>query len=157
RTVLFDLDGTLIDTNELIVVSFEYTFQKYDLTFTREEVMKFNGPPLKETFHKIDPHRAGAMLETYREHNLFHHDKYLKVYPYVFETIKQLKDKQIKLGVVTTKMRKVAMMGLDFTRLAPFFESIITFDDVLHAKPHPEPVIKAMEQLNAEAQSTLMI
>lgn len=157
RTILFDLDGTLINTNELIVASFNYTFDKYGLTFTEEEIMSFNGPPLKETFKKIDQARKKAMLQTYREHNLLHHDDYVTMYPNVMETIKQLKDKQVKLGIVTTKMKKGAMMGLDLTNLTPFFDSIITFDDIVHAKPHPEPVLKGMEQLQGKAESTLMV
>lgn len=157
RTVLFDLDGTLIDTNELIITSFDYTFKKYGITLTKEEIMTFNGPPLKDTFKKVDPNRWEDMLETYREHNLLHHDQHVEIYPNVMETIKQLKEKQIKLAIVTTKMRTGAMMGLDLTKLTPFFESIITFDDVVHAKPHPEPVLKAMNELGGQVESTLMV
>src|SRR5699024_2276253 len=97
------------------------------------------------------------MLKTYREHNLLHHDEYVTMYPNVMETIKQLKEKQIKLGIVTTKMRTGAMMVLDLTGLTPFFESIITFDDIVHAKPHPEPVLKGMDELGGHAESTLMV
>lgn len=157
RTVLFDLDGTLIDTNELIITSFEHTFKHYNLTYTREEVMGFNGPPLIETFQKINPAKADLMMETYREHNLYNHDHFVKAFSNVLETIEKLRDNHIQLGIVTTKMSKSVNMGLSLTGLDKFFETVITLDDVVHPKPHPEPVMKAMKELNAKADATLMV
>lgn len=157
RTILFDLDGTLIDTNELIIASFEYTFKQHNLPHTREEIMSFNGPPLRDTFHNINPEQAEIMIATYREHNLAHHDSYVTAFPNVVEVLEQLKNNNIQLGIVTTKMRKSVNMGLAIAGIDQLFETVITYDDVDHPKPHPEPVIKAMEQLNADAPSTLMV
>lgn len=157
RTVLFDLDGTLINTNELIYASFAYTFKQFNLTFTNEELKSFNGPPLIDTFNKVNPEQAEAMFDTYREHNFTHHDEYVEVYPHVLETIKRLKEANIPLGIVTTKMRDGAMKGLDLMELTPYFDTIITLNEVTHAKPHPEPVLKAMKNLHAKPASTLMI
>ena len=157
RTILFDLDGTLIDTNELIIASFNHTFKQYNLSYTTEEIIEFNGPPLTETFQKIDPVRAEMMIKTYREHNLANHNDYVKAFPNVIETISELKDNQIQVGIVTTKMTKTAHLGMALTGLDKFFETVIAFEDVVHKKPHPEPVMKAMKQLNATAESTLMV
>ncbi|MBD1223235.1 pyrophosphatase PpaX [Virgibacillus halodenitrificans] len=156
-TILFDLDGTLIDTNELITASFEHTFKKHNLSFTKEEIMGFNGPPLLDTFHNIDPERADVLVKTYREHNLAEHDRYVKAFPYAVETIQKLKNSGKKVGIVSTKMAKSVHMGLTLTGLQPLFNTIITYDDVQHAKPHPEPVIKAMKELDADGASTLMV
>ncbi|MYL56975.1 pyrophosphatase PpaX [Virgibacillus halodenitrificans] len=156
-TILFDLDGTLIDTNELITASFEHTFKKHNLSFTKEEIMGFNGPPLLDTFHNIDPERADVLVKTYREHNLAEHDRYVKAFPYAVETIQKLKNSGKKVGIVSTKMAKSVHMGLTLTGLEPLFNTIITYDDVQHAKPHPEPVIKAMKELDADGTSTLMV
>src|SRR5699024_7068696 len=106
RTVLFDLDGTLIDTNELIMASFKHTFAKFQLSFTDEEISTFNGPPLEETFYNIDPERADEMLKVYRKHNIKHHRHYVKVFPQVIETLKKLKKKGIKLIIVKSKKQK---------------------------------------------------
>lgn len=157
QTVLFDLDGTILDTNELIIVSFIHTFKQYDLSFTKEEILEFNGPPLKDTFQKINPSLADAMVETYRKHNLLHHNKYARVFPGVMETLERLMEHDIQLGIVTAKMRKGVMLGLEQTGLNRFFDTIITIDDVTHPKPHPEPVMMAMHQLNGQAGSTLMV
>ncbi|MBP1969412.1 pyrophosphatase PpaX [Virgibacillus natechei] len=157
HTILFDLDGTLIDTNELIFASFDHTFKQYNLSFTREELAEFNGPPLIETLKKIDPVRAENMIATYREHNHANHDKYVTAFPQVTDTIYQLKSKGIKLGIVSTKMSEAVKMGLALTELDTFFESVITLDDVTQAKPHPEPIWKALEDLQADPATTLMV
>lgn len=157
HTILFDLDGTLIDTNELIFASFDHTFKQYNLSFTREELAEFNGPPLSETFIKLDPVRAKDMVATYREHNHANHDEYVKAFPQVTDTIYQLKRKGIKLGIVSTKMSDAVKMGLVLTELDTFFESVITLDDVTQAKPHPEPIWKALEDLQADPATTLMV
>lgn len=157
RTILFDLDGTLINTNELIQSSFKHTFATFGYQFSDEVIRKFNGPPLMETFRSIDPKQAENMLQTYQKHNHAVHDQYVTAFPNTIETLTKLKEQHIRLGVVTTKMRKGALMGLELTGMDHFFETIITFDDVMHPKPHPEPIMKAMKHLNAEAGSTLMV
>lgn len=157
HTILFDLDGTLIDTNELIIDSFIHTFKGYGKELTREEAIEFIGPPLRDSFYQFDPKLVEPMIATYRKHNLYHHDNYVVAFPNVTETIEQLKMKGVKLGIVTTKMRRTVDMGLAVTGLDRFFETIVTLDDVVHAKPHPEPIIKAMKELDANADTTLMV
>lgn len=157
KTVLFDFDGTLVDTNELITESFKYTLTKYNHPFTEEELKSFNGPPLIETFRTLDETKADLMVKTYQEHNLAHHEAYLTLFPYVEETLQALHEAGIKLGIVSTKMRNAVDLGLDITNIRHYFDSIITLNDVTHAKPDPEPVIKGMGQLNGERETTLMV
>ncbi|WP_099159906.1 pyrophosphatase PpaX [Virgibacillus ndiopensis] len=157
HTILFDLDGTLIDTNELIIASFEHTFNFYGKNVSREQAIEFIGPPLKDSFEKIDSNQTDAMIKTYREHNLKHHDDYVTAFPHVLETIKQLKEENYNLGIVTTKMRGTVDMGLVLTGLDRYFNTIITLDDVTQAKPHPEPIVKAMKELSATVDTTLMV
>lgn len=157
QTILFDLDGTLINTNELINQSFIHTFNHYGLSFTRDELVTFNGPPLIETFAKIDKDHAEDMVKLYRSHNLKYHDDYVTAFPNVIETVQRLYNKHFKLGIVTTKMRQTVEKGLELTGLSHYFNTVITLDDVTHPKPDPEPVVKAMNELEAEADTTLMI
>lgn len=157
QTILFDLDGTLIDTNQLITASFKHTFERFQLSFTDEEIIEFNGPPLTDTFKKIDPVRADDMVATYRTHNQAVHDDYVEIFPHVLETLEALEKMNIKMGVVTTKMSTGAQRGLAKTGITDFFQSIVTLSDVTNAKPHPEPVIKAMRELHADPSSTIMI
>lgn len=157
HTILFDLDGTLIDTNELIIASFIHTFNQYGKHITREQAIEFIGPPLKETLSIADPDMADDMIETYRQHNVTNHDDYVTAFPNVSSTLKELLNKNIQLGVVTTKMRGTVEMGLQTTGLNNYFDTIVTLDDVTYAKPHPEPVVKAMTSLGARPETTLMV
>ncbi|HLQ74208.1 MAG TPA: pyrophosphatase PpaX [Bacillota bacterium] len=157
ETILFDLDGTLVDTNELIHVSFKHTLSEYNYDFTDEEIMSFNGPPLRNTFEQLNPDLAEEMVQTYLKHNHALHEQYIKVFPNVIETLQALRKKGLKLGLVTAKMRNGVELGLEITGLKKYFDTIVTIDDVEHAKPHEEPVLKAMQALNGTIENTLMI
>ena len=158
RTILFDLDGTLIDTNELIIASFTHTLGQYsDHAYSREDILEFIGPPLIDSFKQVDPNRVDEMIQTYRDHNLTNHNTYVRAYPTVVDTMKQLKKAGYNLGIVTTKINDTAELGLKVTGMEGIFDVLIGLDDVTHAKPHPEPIIKALDQLNATASSTLMV
>lgn len=157
-TVLFDLDGTLIDTNELIFSSFEHTLNHfYPGKYTREHMVEFIGPPLIDTFSKIDSNRVDEMIAKYREHNFAHHDLLVKDYEGVYETVEALHTAGFKLAVVTTKVKKTTRMGLKLGRLDGFFETIVAMDDVEKVKPDPEPLHKAMKALGSTPETTIMV
>ncbi|MEH7223620.1 pyrophosphatase PpaX [Bacillus sp. JJ1566] len=159
KTFLFDLDGTLIDTNELILQSFLHTFETYfpERQFTREEILPFNGPTLHESFSSVDPDRAEEMIAEYRKFNHEKHDELVTDFPGVFETIKTLKEKGYKIGVVTTKIRNTVNMGLQLTKLDQFFDVVVTLDDVKNPKPDPEPVLLALKLLGSTPEEAIMI
>ncbi|GAE92753.1 pyrophosphatase PpaX [Gracilibacillus boraciitolerans JCM 21714] len=158
ETILFDLDGTLIDTNELIIASFTHTVEKYgDRPYTREEIMDFIGPPLTDSLKKVNVDNVEEMIATYRKHNYENHEKYVTAFPTVVETIKTLKDKGFQLGIVTTKLTDTAKLGLKITGMDQLFDVLIGLDDVEHAKPHPEPILKAIELLKANPMTTIMV
>ncbi|MFP7492336.1 pyrophosphatase PpaX [Terribacillus saccharophilus] len=157
-TLLFDLDGTLIDSNSLIMASYSATLEKYmGRVYEQEELLPFIGPPLKDVFENIDSARAEEMIAAYREHNLEHHDAYVEAYPYVAETLQQLKQAGFKLGIVTTKVRDTAERGLRVCGLGGLFDVVIGYDDIEHAKPHPEPVLKGLAALGSEPGEAIMI
>lgn len=158
NTILFDLDGTLIDTNELIISSFLHTLNKfYPGQYQREDVFPFMGPTLHETFSGIDQERVQELIDTYREYNISNHDLLVKEFEGVFETVQWLKQEGYKLGIVTTKMSNVVMMGLKLTKLDQFFDVIVAIDHVTNPKPHPEPIEKALQQLDAKPEEALMV
>ncbi|PGT79229.1 pyrophosphatase PpaX [Bacillus sp. AFS040349] len=158
NTLLFDLDGTLINTNELIIESFLHTLHSYyPDQYKREDVLPFIGPTLYDTFNSINPDRVEEMVKVYRKFNHEQHDVLVKEYETVFETVKTLKEKGFKLGIVTTKIRATVNMGLTLTKLNQFFDVVVTLDDVENAKPHPEPVLKALEQLGSKPEEAIMV
>jgi pyrophosphatase PpaX len=158
NTVLFDLDGTLIDTNELIIASFLHTLEVYRPgEYKREDVLPFIGPTLMETFSKINPSQCEEMCQTYRKFNIANHDSLVREYEGVYETVATLKEKHFKLAVVTTKMLNTTMMGLRLTKLEPFFDTIVALDHVEHPKPNPEPIFKALSQLGSKPEEAIMV
>lgn len=157
-TLLFDLDGTLIDTNELIIQSFLHTFEKYfPGEYSREDVLPFMGPTLWETFSQIDKDNVEKLVEEYRTFNLANHDDYVEEFAGVKDTLKILQEKGYKLGVVTTKKWDTAMKGLKLTGLEEFFDVIVALDHVTKAKPDPEPILLALTKLHSKPEEALMI
>ncbi len=157
-TLLFDLDGTLIDTNELIIASFLHTLEHYyPNQYKREDVYAFIGPSLLETFSGLDRERAEEMIEHYREHNQLHHDLLVQEYEGVYETILALKERNYKLGIVTTKMSKAVERGLIKGRLDSLFDVVVTLDDVKKPKPDPEPIELALKLIGSSADETIMV
>ncbi|MFD0827064.1 pyrophosphatase PpaX [Neobacillus sp. M.A.Huq-85] len=157
-TLLFDLDGTLIDTNELIIATYLHTLEKYyPNKYKREDVLPFMGPTLHEAFSTVDPDRVEEMILEYRTYNLANHDLLVKEFPNVLETIGTLKEKGYKLGVVTTKRHDTSLKGLRLMKLEQYFDVVVAMDHVTKVKPDPEPILKALEQLNSQPEETIMV
>ena len=157
-TILFDLDGTLIDTNELIITTYLHTLEKYyPSKYQREDVLPFLGPTLHEAFGSINPDLVEEMVLEYRAFNIANHDELVTEFVGVFETVQSLKDKGYKLGIVTTKRHDVTLKGLRLMDLERFFEVVVTYDHVSKTKPDPEPIFKALEQLDSTPEETMMV
>ncbi|XJZ26901.1 pyrophosphatase PpaX [Bacillota bacterium Lsc_1132] len=158
KTALFDLDGTLINTNELIINSFLHTLEKfYPKQYQREDVLPFMGPSLQETFSSIDPLRVDEMIREYRTFNLAQHDLLVTEFEGVYETIQTLHESGFKLGIVTTKLHDVVEKGLKLSRLDRFFDVVVALDHVTKAKPDPEPVLKALDLLASHPTEAIMV
>lgn len=149
--VIFDLDGTLLNTDLLIHKSFEHVFKKFkpDYELSKEEHLSFLGPPLRDSFRRYFPENMiDELVGCYREYNHTHHEDYVVIYPTVKETLEILKNNGYALGVVTTKYRKAALIGLDLFDITKYFDGIIGGEEVVHSKPHPEGLLKVMNKTN---------
>lgn len=157
-TVLFDLDGTLINTNELIIASFLHTLDHYfPNEYTREKVIQFIGPSLHDSFGGLNPEKAEEMTKMYRKFNHEKHDELVEEYETVKETVERLHEKGYKLGIVTTKRSETARMGLKLTGLDKYFPVLVAIDDVEKVKPDPEPLLNALNQLDSTPDHTVMV
>ncbi|MEW9109637.1 MAG: pyrophosphatase PpaX [Cytobacillus gottheilii] len=158
NTILFDLDGTLINTNELIISTFLHTLEQYfPGKYSREDVLPFLGPTLHETFHKLNPEKTDEMIAVYRSYNIANHDLLVTEFEGVFETIRTLNESGYKLAIVTTKILDVVKKGLVLTNLDQFFDVVVALDHVENAKPDPEPLLKALDQLNSKPEEAIMV
>jgi len=150
-TVLFDLDGTLIDSNDLIIKCFDMVFKKYlpNTLLTKEQLIEMVGPPLKETFKIVskNPDVIQDMIDFYRECYLENEFAFIDIYPNVLDTLKILKNRGFNLGVVSTKFSTSAMPSIEHYCMDKYFNTYSFLDDVNEHKPHPEPIFYALKQL----------
>jgi pyrophosphatase PpaX len=156
--VLFDLDGTLIDTNDLIMNSFIYTLDLYyPGKYTKEDLIPHMGEPLYDQMLLFGPERAQELVEVYREHNERIHDELVKEFPGVKSTLSALQEMGVKMAVVTSKMRRTTEMGLSLFGLDQYMDSVVCYQDTEKHKPEPDPLLKSMKELGADPGKTLMI
>jgi pyrophosphatase PpaX len=159
-TLLFDLDGTLIDSIRLIIDSFIHTSAAHELPArTDKEWLAGIGTPLRVVFAElgVDPAKIEELVATYRDYNLAHHDTRVLPYDGAPELIRQVHRAGYRIGLVTSKNRAGAIRGLTLAGIAEPFEILVCADDVEHAKPHPEPVLKALALLDSRPEETLFI
>ncbi len=159
-TFLFDLDGTLIDSIELILRSYRHTMRLHRGHEPSDDVwMEGLGTPLWVQFRHFteDPAEIEAMVATYRAYNLAHHDELVRPYDGVVEAVRALRARKKTLGLVTSKMRSGALRGLRVAGLEDAFQVIVGADEVTHPKPHPEPVLMALGRLRAPAAGAVFV
>ena len=159
-TVLFDLDGTICDTNELILQSFKITLAEVlSLDEEKDTIYSYFGEPLDKSFSRYsnDIDEIENLVFYYRSFNEKNHDNMIKIFPGVKETLIALKKKNVKLGIVTSKRRKMAIKSLSRFNLEKYFTAIITPESTKLHKPNKAPVLEAMKVLNSKAHTTLMV
>ena len=118
--VLFDNDGTLVDTHDLLLTSFQYaTKEVLGKVFPEEMYMKGVGTPLAGQMFDFtdDPAKAEELLSVYREYNKSIHDQMIKPFGGMDQALAQLEEAGLKLGVVTSKLHSLAWHGLEVTGL----------------------------------------
>ncbi len=159
-TYLFDLDGTLLDTVDLIVFSYRHTLKAHLGTVPPDEVfLKGLGTPLHTILQGFSnvPEEVEAMVETYRIHNLEHHDAMVKPYEGALEAVQQLKARGRRLALVTSKARSMAERGLEVCGFSGLMEAVVAAEDVARHKPHPEAVNRALDILGADPGGAVFI
>lgn len=157
-TVLFDLDGTLLNTNNLIIESFKHTFRtKFQKEIAEIDVYKHFGEPLRTTFFKYDPERVEELLTCYREHNLCHHDQLVEAFPNAVEVVKELSQRKIKMAIVTSKMKMTAEKGLKLFGLDKYIPYCVALEDTIKHKPDPEPINKALDLLGEGKRDQILM
>ena len=147
-TILFDLDGTLINTNDIIVRSFRATFNRHfpEKEVTEEMIHSYIGPTLEQTFgeYTSDPFLIQDMIETYREFYVVFEVGNFEIYPDVVEVVSDLKEKGYNLGIVTSKFKEAAWPSFTHYHLDELFDSFTALDHVEHPKPHRNAIDMAL-------------
>lgn len=155
--VLFDLDGTLVDSVSLILESFRHALKQMGISAQEKEILATIGLPLKEVCLRFAGDRQEEMFKCYVEFQDAIHDDYVKEYAGTTALFGLLKEKGYKIGIVTSKRRAIAIRGLSVVGLEGFIEVIVAFEDTMSHKPDPEPVRKALGVLGASPTKTLFV
>jgi len=159
KLCLFDLDGTVADTNALIFDSFRHTFTHYGLeNVTDEEIYSFFGEPLFKSMERYaGVEDAPNFVQVYREYNELKHDDMILSFPNVDEVLTELKKLGIKLGIVTSKRSEMAMRSIERLGLTKYFDLIVTPEDTVRHKPEKDPVEFAVNHFGLKPSETIMV
>ena len=146
---LFDFDGTLVDTTDLIYQSMRHaTGEVLGREISRDVLMANVGQPLPRQMELLSAEHAEALLDSYRLHNEENHDALIREFPGVEESLARLKAAGVRVGVVTSKRRFSVDMALkNFPGLGDVVDQWVTMEDTTEHKPRPEPLLKGLELL----------
>jgi pyrophosphatase PpaX len=152
RYVLFDLDGTLIDSTDLIVSSYDHTYRAHGRLMTIDQITADLGLPLSDTLARY--FRGPALhdaMSTYLDFNLARHDDTVRAVAGVADLVHRLRFGGLRLGVVTSKMHDTARRGLTLCNLDGMFEVVVAKEDTQRHKPDSEPLLFALALMEADA------
>jgi len=158
-TILFDFDGTIMDTNGLIINSWQHTFRTIEgKERPEEEIIATLGEPLllsmKNLLPSVDPHDA---VEIYRQYQHGNFSDEISVFPGMEGMIRKLKLQGYKMGIVTSRMTNTTIKGLEKFNLTECFEAVVTCDHTEKHKPDPDPIYIALDKLGSKPDEAIMI
>jgi pyrophosphatase PpaX len=157
-TVLFDLDGTLVDSGAIILASFKHAARTVLARDVEEEQIAalVGGSDLHEQMRVLSPAHVDELVRAYREHNRPLHDE-LEAFEGVEELVEMLSEQGRKLGIVTAKGRQTVDLAFAVLSLERYFDAVVTADMTDRHKPDPAPVLKALELLESEPADSAFV
>ncbi len=157
--IIFDMDGTLTQTNQLIYDSFNHVAEKYiNKHLTPEEIVALFGPPEKEAVENmIGPQHIDPAMESYYRFYRAEHGRLASVYPGVMEMLAFLRSKNVLIGLFTGKGRRTTDISLEEFGLSEYFDVTITGDDVDQFKPSGNGIRKILERFALHPSHVLMV
>lgn len=158
KTILFDLDGTLIDSTDAIVEGFEVAYDSFgQIPPDKEDIIKLIGYPLDIMFENLGVRGdVWSYVNAYKEHYRIISRSKTSLLPLAKEAL-EIASRYAKLGVVTTKTARYSQELLEHMDIMKYFEVLIGRESVENPKPHPEPILKAMQIMGAKAENTWMV
>jgi pyrophosphatase PpaX len=157
-TVLFDLDGTLVDSGEIILSSFRHATRTVLAREIPDEVLAaaVGGSNIYEQMRAFDEERVDELVRVYGEHNEPLHDD-LEAFEGVEQVLQRLREEGRQLGIVTAKRRRTVDLAFAILPLERYFDVVVTSEQTENHKPHPEPVLTALERLGSRPEETAFV
>jgi pyrophosphatase PpaX len=150
--VLFDLDGTLIDSGPIILASMQHAVRAVtgrELAY-EELAATVGGQGLVAQMEALDPDRVDELVEAYREHNDPLHDT-LEAFAGMIDVLPKLREAGRRLGIVTAKRHRTVALAIErLPWLDEQFDVVVAHEDTTRHKPDPDPVLAALARLDAE-------
>ena len=160
KGILFDFDGTLANTIDLIVATFEYTLQTA-LGFTppKQEIINTIGLPLGDamTILSRQPEKVTELRQVYKVFNAANHDKMIKPIAGVAELLADLKEREIKIAVVTSKKQPMLERGINCLNMISYIDAAVSVLDTERGKPYPDPMLLACKKLGLQPEECLCV
>ncbi|MGD9569603.1 MAG: HAD-IA family hydrolase [Sedimentibacter sp.] len=158
-TVIFDFDGTLANTNDMIINSFKHIYSVFHEKECDEEyVMSTFGEPLALTLTRdFGKFNFEDVIACYREYQKERFNDEVTLYETVEETLEYLNSKNVKMGIATSRLKNSTLLALDKFNITRYFGVVISADDVEKHKPDKEPLIKAINVLKSSPDKTLYV
>lgn len=159
KCVIFDVDGTLAQSNQLILDSFNFISEKYlNKRFTFEEITKMFGPPEEIALLNLlrDKYSDNIMKE-FLDYYKSNHQRLVQLYPYIREILEFLKQNSVCLSVFTGKGKLTTFITLEELGIKNYFEVIVTGNDVTNHKPSGEGIEKVLSHFRIPKNQTIMI
>ncbi len=157
--ILFDLDGTLVDTVPFILEAVRHAFEGYGTCPTDAEWIAGIGTPLRTQLASFArrPEDVEELFERYRSFWLARHDERTRAFPGAAEAVAALSAAGHPIGVVTAKIEQGAYRTLRHTGLLPHVQAVVGADSCPNAKPHPEPVLLALSKLGWSPSEAILV
>ncbi len=159
KCIVFDMDGTLTQTNQLIYDSFNHIAQKYaGRTYTISEITAMFGPPEEEALLAIvRPEQIHEVMKDYLAFYRMHHNQLARLYPGIKEILRYTKEQEKKLALFTGKGIHTTTITLQEFCIDKFFDYVVTGNDVINHKPSSEGLRKIMQNLMLQSHEVLMV
>jgi len=156
--VLFDLDGTVVDSGAIILASMRHaTREVLGRDYSDAELMQaVGGPGLEAQMHALAPEHVDRLVTVYRAHNEPLHDE-LEACAGMEDVLVRLHEEGRRLGIVTAKRRSTVELAFARVPLGHLFETIVGGDETQRHKPDPEPLLLAARRMGADPQETAYV
>jgi pyrophosphatase PpaX len=161
RTVLFDVDGTLLDSSDFICGGFEHALERYQFPVpNRLDLLSLlrRGLTLEECYRLLTD-GTGSMTDLIEVHRSFQETRTAlpRPFPGVSDVLPELGRRGYKLAAITTRSRRTSLKTLEAAQLLAHFEAVVSWEDVERPKPHPDPVLLALARLGVASSEAVMV